>query len=255
MKTSKKSKPTPKVTEAQHKSNLQTIALFISGAVRTVLLSELTMRAADLCFVNEKDVFTTNPANTVPYRALHGAKDAAIVQIAGALNDENRIFSILEKIRQKGALILHRDAIGHPNMVSWHKPVNQQFIDDDRQWRDVKAALVWDMQRSVNELLTKVGGKIYIDEFAPGYENVAMLHLILNLSMKVPDSLNVAELQKHLVENIYPSYRTFLEKHPDGQLPGPKPRTTKDLAIALKIEQETNGDADEVQGAPPAPTS
>lgn len=251
MKTNKKSSLESKVTEAKHKNNLQDIALFISGHARTAMLSKIIMWAADLFFAKMKEAFTQNPANTAPYRALHASENEAIIQIAGILKDENHLFPILGTIRRKGDLISHRDVIGHPNVVAWRKPANQQFVDEDRQWRDLKAALVWDMQRSVNELLTEVGGKIYIDEFAPSYEYAAMLHLILELSMKVPVSLDIAELQKCLVEGFYPKYREFLEKHPDGRLPDSKDRTMKDLIAALKVDM----DADKPQTTSRATTS
>ena len=123
------------------------------------------MRAADLLFhtvhskaeleSSEDPQFWTNPANTLTYAAMKALEDTSIVHLAEVLR--NKAMAVPPEVRHVEALGLHRNAASHPYILKWRTKDMQDFHEQKRKYLDVRAALVWDMKRSVDELIVKAG--------------------------------------------------------------------------------------------------
>ncbi len=79
---------------AESLKNLALLSLFVSTHVRNAMEAALVTTAADAFFHQHADRvherFQTNPANTLPYRALDALKKRSIVTVAEILNDYPR---------------------------------------------------------------------------------------------------------------------------------------------------------------------
>lgn len=123
------------------------------------------MRAADLLFYEAQAraksegrtefEFWNNPANTITYSGMRALEEQSIVHLAEVLR--NPTLAVPPEVRHVKDLAHHRDAASHPYVLEWRKKEMQEFHDQKRKYRDVRAALVWDMKKSVDELLLKAG--------------------------------------------------------------------------------------------------
>jgi hypothetical protein len=161
--------------------------------------------------------FRTNPANTLPYRALAALERDCVVHIAEVLHDEHNLHPTTATIRGKDELKLHRDALSHPVTVKWRRKDGQEFFEQHRVWNDLRPAIVWDLQKSINEALLARGQNVHVDDVPVTTEMAATLHLILtsamNPGMPLPET---SEMMQYL-QAQRDKYLAILDKHPHGK--------------------------------------
>ena len=202
--------------------NLERLNLLIALEVRQAMQASIVMTAAVAVFARNRhhQWFIQNPANTLPFVALQALEKGATVTIAEVLKQEHGTFPGSMTIRRKADLIAHRNSISHPVTVKWHRPEMQAFSDEHREWLDLRPALIWDMQRSINEELKRPGRRVWNDEVDITHEMVMLLELIFKLSAR-PEALpylfaSTEEIQA-ILQGFRDNYLEFLVEHPDGR--------------------------------------
>jgi hypothetical protein len=196
-------------------TNLTWLETLLVMEVRTAMQAAIVTGAAKLVFVANKDGFRTNPANTLIHQALDALEERSVVHIAEML--KSNIVRVPASVRRKADLICHRDASSHPLIVQWRRPEMQQFHDEKRKWLDVRAALVWDFQQSVNELVVAKGGSPQTTTVDVTGGMVIALSGILRLSVnenaEIPSEPSLLES----LSRFRDQFLDFLVEHPDGR--------------------------------------
>ena len=147
-------------------------SVFIRLSVAEALQARLIMWAADLVFDGQADrerAFRTHPANTLPYRALRALEEKAIVHIVEALD-----------LPYTDDLRLHRVVLAHPSKVKFQRPEVQAFFEENRPWTD-RPQRIWDLQKSINRVLTEAGQPVHLESIVITMDMVAMLQTILRV--------------------------------------------------------------------------
>ena len=196
--------------------NLEMLNLLISLEVRLAMQAFIVISAAAAEFARQREWFVQNPANTLPFIALQALEKGATVTIAEVLKDEQNAFPVSVTIRRKVDLIAHRDSISHPVTVKWRRPEMQAFSEQGREWLELRAALIWDMQRSINEELKLAGRQTHNDEVVITPAMAMLLDLIFRLSAR-PEALPylcrpTEEIQASL-QRFRDAYLDFLVEH------------------------------------------
>ena len=198
-------------------SDLEILNLCIALDVQHVLQASMVTFAANHLFRREPTLFAWNPGNTLPYMALQALEERAIVDMAEVIKEKQNLVPEGTVIRRKLDLIAHRHGLSHPLTVKWDRPWMQTFFDQERQWRDLRPALVWDMQRSLNEELKK-HGRNTMNENVEVTDAMAMcLELILKLSMRDANSVPSARELLDRLRTFKDAYVTLLVENPDGK--------------------------------------
>lgn len=222
--------------------DLETLALFVELDVKTVVQAAIVTLNADLRFAQcdrKEELFAMNPANAVAYQAMHALEGQAIVRVAEALGKDAGLLPEGTDLRRKADLVCHRDAISHAYTTddAWRKKPMQEFAASDRQWLDRKAALVWDMWRSLNELLVECGLSPRDMTVGIGAQHAAIVHLIMRSAVKSDVPLpSETDILEHL-QKFRDDYIKRLEKAPDGRNPEAEARS---LARKEALRQRWN---------------
>jgi hypothetical protein len=140
----------------EKRKSLEMLELWLHWDVHTLIQSGFVRTVAMGFFFENQNDFYTNPANTLLYQSLQALEERAIVHISETLKDENAIFDLPGDLRGTLDLEFHRHALSHPRTVRWRKSGMQEFFDAKRHWKDNRPAIVWDLQRSINEEMVKV---------------------------------------------------------------------------------------------------
>jgi len=200
--------------------NLERLNILIALEVRQAMQASILMIAAAAPFAGNRKWFVQNPANTLPFAALQALEKGATVTIAEVLKAEHGTFPVTTTIRRKADLIAHRNSISHPVTVKWRRPEMQAFSDEHREWLDLRPALIWDMQRSINEELKRAGRRVLNDEIDITPEMAMLLELIFKLSAR-PEALSYLSASTEEIQAILQGFRDnyldFLVEHPDGR--------------------------------------
>jgi hypothetical protein len=195
---------------------LEMVKLCTSLEVQFALQCSIVTFAADHIFQRTRDSFTMNPGNTLPYMAIRALEERSIVHIAEALK-QKRLFPEGTAIRKRMDLIMHRHSLSHPLTIKWNQSWMQEFFDQRRMWRDLRPALVWDMQRSINDEFRRYGVTEENDNIYVTTAMAMCLELILKLSMRTTSSVpSLTELQEGL-QTFKDAYLQFLVENLDGQ--------------------------------------
>lgn len=199
--------------------NLEVLNLCMAMHVRHVVESTLVIMATDSLFRRSPEFFATNPANTLPQIALSALEEQSIVHIAEALKDEHKLRPIKTEIRRKKDLFLHRDGVSHPMTVVWRAADRQTFFDENRVWEDLRAALVWDMQQSVNEPLRAAGRTTHNEDIVITTHMAHMVEVIIRLSVTAQGARVVISIEEIpvLLERAKTAFMNFALEHPDGK--------------------------------------
>jgi hypothetical protein len=199
--------------------NLEIVNLFIATSVRHVVEATVVVIAADSLFKHTPDLFARNPANTLPYIALKALEEQSVVHIAEVLKDEHQLHPVAAHIRHKDDLFLHRDGVSHPMTVKWRRADRQAFFDDKRVRHDLRAALVWDMQRSINDAILVAGRKTRNTTITVTAQMAAMVETIVRLSVTEMGSQVVISCEEIplLLERAKNAFLNFVIEHPDGR--------------------------------------
>jgi len=201
---------------------LETLALFVGIDVKTVVQAAIVTLNADLRFEQcerKEELFATNPANGVAYQAMHALEGQAIVRVAEALGKDAGLLPEGTDLRRKADLVCHRDAISHAYTTgdAWRKKAMQEFAESDRQWLDRKAALVWDMWRSLDEVLVERGLERREMTVGIGSQHAAILHLIMRTSVKPDVEIPTEQSMLEHLQKFRDDYIKLLENAPDGR--------------------------------------
>lgn len=203
-------------------TGLGMLALFIETDVKTVVQAGIVTLNADLRFAQcdrKEEVFAMNPANAVAYQAMRALEHQAIVRVAEALGKDAQLLPEGTTLRRNADLVWHRDAISHAYTAddAWRRKPMREFAASDRQWLDRKAALVWDMWRSLNELLFERGLPSRGMTVGLGAQHAGLVHSIMRASVK-PDVVlpSEDEIIEHL-QKFRDDYIKLLERAPDGR--------------------------------------
>jgi hypothetical protein len=163
-------------------SRLNTFGSVLAGDAGTALQAAYVTTIADLFFTTHpKEKFRTNPANTLAYRAVDALLGRSVVNLAELLKDENDAWRYPRTIRHRD-LNLHRHAISHPMTVDWTHANMKRFVAAQRDWKEYRPALVWDVWTSAAEELAKIGCQVRLPKIDPSPEMSRLLHHILDWS-------------------------------------------------------------------------
>jgi DNA-binding PadR family transcriptional regulator len=201
--------------------NLSTLALFIANDVRDVVTASFVTFLADVWIAQfstdeQRRRFRTHPANSIIYQGLKALEERGIVRVHERLKDEHGLLRIAATVRRKGDVRLHRLALSHPATIDWQDRKMQVFAEAGREGYDWRPALVWDLQRSINEELRKHGRQPHIETVPVSYDMAVGLHAILNLSRHPSYEIpSVNDLFVYMDREVL-KYQAALEKHPDG---------------------------------------
>jgi hypothetical protein len=102
----------------------------------------------------------------MPYAALRALEESTVVHIVETLKYVQKLKPTNARLRGLGTLELHRHAVSHPAKVKWETAEMQAFFDQGRRWKNFPPALVWDLQRSINEALRTAGLKPYNEDIS-----------------------------------------------------------------------------------------
>jgi hypothetical protein len=204
--------------------DLETLVLFVDSDVKTVVQAALvtldvTLRFERLTPEQKRALYVTNPANTVAFQAMRALEDQAIVRVAEALGKEAKLLPRGTELPAKVALVHHRNAISHPYIVVWTSPGMQPFFDANRQWHDIRAAIVWDVWRSLNDELVKLGKPARDMTVGIYWQHAALVHHILRASLR-PEYHAAIPSEQSILDHL-PRFRDdflkLLVEKPDGR--------------------------------------
>lgn len=187
--------PDHRLDESQ---SLALLSAVISVDVICAMRSAIVTGAAALQFHNQRDWFATHPGNSLTWMALDALEERCVVRISERLKDEARALTIPTEVRRKSDLRLHRHAVSHPLTLTWRDKDMQRFQLEQQRQPDFRPALVWDLQRSVNDLLRSRGLTPGVEEIDVAPEMVLSLCTILRFSMRPEASARLPSEPEHL---------------------------------------------------------
>jgi hypothetical protein len=197
--------------------NLDVVAQFISPYVAQALQASMVELYVMGLFSSNKEHYAGHPMNSMHGSALHALQQQSLVHIDAVL--QSPVLQPLPvKVRRKFDLMLHRNKIAHPLEVKWRKAMSK-FINEKRDLYDYKPALIWDMQRSVNDELRQRGMRVHNEAVSVTWDMAVMTEVITRAALK-PESAHravpAADLLPYL-RRFAPRYLLELEKMPDGR--------------------------------------
>jgi hypothetical protein len=113
----------------------------------------------------------------------------------------------------------HRDAICHPLTHHLDRKGVVQFVDERRDTHDLRAALVWEIHRSLNEALTAAGDPHSDLDISIRGDVTYQLDALLRPCWKPGVSPASEQALKEWLEETWLKDRVAFEKYPDGQFP------------------------------------
>jgi hypothetical protein len=133
---------------------LEIFNLSLSIFVLRAFQSSIVTNAINLTFHTKTGHFATNPANTLHFAALKSIENEAIINIAESIKNTAILKELNIEIKNKKALIGHRNILSHPSTIVWNDSNTQSLFQKNEQYSGLKIALIYDMQRSLNQQLT-----------------------------------------------------------------------------------------------------
>lgn len=201
--------------------NLTLIAMFAELPIMNALSASFVMWVAEAFFGQDQQRFRTHVANTLPFRALRALEERSVVELAEVLRDEQGRLAV--PLRGRDALLRHRDLISHPMTLQWRRPDRQQAADNGHRWSPIRAGLVWDVLKSINEALRAQGGEARVSDVPITHEMAVQLLAILELAGMAEDHLPPEQLLVPFLVRERAGFIRVLEAHPDGVPPGQVP--------------------------------
>ena len=197
------------------------LTLLIANDVRNAMCAAYVTSVASAWFDQTPDDekrrrFKSHPSNSIIYSGLKALEGQSVVRVHEMLADEHGLHPIDAEIRGRAELRLHRLAASHPATVKWRDGKMQTFADADRDLYDWRAAILWDVQRALNEELVKIGRQPQVTEIPVSYDMAVSLHAILDLSREAACQIPTAQEIFVLLQRDAAKFQAQLEKHPDG---------------------------------------
>lgn len=208
-------------TQDPEARDLNLVAMFAELPIINALSAGFVTWAAEAFFYQDQQRFRTHVANTLPFRALRALEERSVVELAEVVRDEQRRLPV--PIRGRDALLRHRDLISHPMTVRWRKPDRQQAADDGHRWSPIRAGLVWDVLKSINEALRARGEEVRVSDVPITHEMAVLLLTILKLAGTADDHLPPEQLLVPFLVRERAGFIRVLEAHPDGVPPSRVP--------------------------------
>ena len=141
--------------------NLEVVALFISSSVQQALQASVVELYSIQIFASDKERYRTHPMNCLHGAGLRAIQQQSLLHIDAVLQSP-QLQPLPVQVRRKFDLMLHRNKIAHPLEVKWRKAMSE-FVQEKRDLYDYKPALIWDMQRSINDALRARGMRVHND--------------------------------------------------------------------------------------------
>lgn len=205
--------------------DLETLALFVDLDVKSAVQAAIVTLNVTLRFEQletaerKKQLYVTNPANTVAFRAMVALEERSVVHVAEAFGRDAGLLPEGTEIRAKADLVCHRDSISHAYTVRWRKPAMQAFADASRHWTDRRAAIVWDAWRSLNDELARRGKPQRDMTVVIGWQHAALVHHMLRASVR-PEFHGQMPTEESILEHLQKFRDDFLDllvEKPDGR--------------------------------------
>jgi hypothetical protein len=219
---------------------LKTAREFTADQVETVIKAHLIRRVADFLLRAAPELFAHLYYNSPLFPLLRSHADAALVRMHAMLcgralcrdcrpnerkqpgcTNENCGRSWTDGFPIRGLVDLtnHRDAICHPFAHQLTRKRVVKFTEDRRHTRDLQAALVWDIHRSLNEALTAAGDPHSDLDIAVRGDTTYQLDVILRRCWKPGVAPASEQALKDWLEEAWRKDRAAFARYPDGQLP------------------------------------
>ena len=162
--------------------NLEILNTGICLHVYNALCSSLVTNYVQLIFQNNKAAYWNNTANNLIYAGQKALEEQSIIQMVEWIKGNDRDLPPSLNIAHKADLICHRDYLSHPYLPKYF-PRMEKFIEQRRHWFDFRPALIWQMQKSINECLEQHKLRIQNSEVAVRPDMVLMVEGILKVSI------------------------------------------------------------------------
>jgi len=193
-------------------------SIWVQNALRAGLVTYLALKI----FYDERyrHMFRSHPGNFVTFSALKALEENCIVYCCELAQRSYPDMTGEVPFRRAAELLAHRTAISHPGRWKWSKEWMQKFHDAKRHEYDLRAAVLWDFQRSLNELAVAEGSPTHNEDILVTGELTALLDLILRCSMTIEagQALPALTAFHEQLPIARTQYIRLLEKYPDGQL-------------------------------------
>ena len=203
---------------------LQQLPLRIAMDVIEFFRAALVRFSVDMLFGNRPDWFTTHPSNLLTYQALVATEQASIVRIYSALNHKEgaKGLTLPAGLRRKLDLGHHRHFITHPFMGTedWGDPAMKEFAKQRRGETDLRAALVLDLVRSIEEERAAHGVTEYpmdLDRVDVNIEMAELHRLILGFCLKPGTEIPTREDSTKGLQILRARWMALLAERPDGK--------------------------------------
>lgn len=201
------------------RADLEILANGLAIHVRHAVQAAIVTTAARAQFHENRAWFRTHPANTFTYAAMRALEEQSIVSISEQVAEYEHVWGAFPSLRRKRALKKHRHAISHPAKFAWGEAYMREFHADGRADVEMRTALVWDLQKSIDERLVELGGKAQLGGVDVLIGMASASRQIQRSSLK-PEHLHgqpdegayLAPLQRYR-----DSFIEFLERHPSGE--------------------------------------
>jgi hypothetical protein len=198
-------------------------SIWIDRALQAGLVTYVTLNLFYEDRVREEPRFRAHPANFLVFGGMLALEEQCVVRVCEVLEAVFPNMTGDVPFRRAGELLAHRTAISHPGRSEWKKQWMQAFHDDGRHKYDLRAAILWDLQRSLNEISCTPGTPQFMPRNASirvTNEATAVLVHMLRCAMTqgaIAHLPNPLELQRQLNEASR-AYIELLEKHPTGRV-------------------------------------
>ncbi|HZL16670.1 MAG TPA: hypothetical protein VFG23_02870 [Polyangia bacterium] len=207
--------------------NLEVVAQFISDDVQYIVQASMVRMYALGKFSEDKEhkFFRCHPWNGLHAAALGALEERCVVHMSEVLKAQPLSLLSVKGLAQKATIRLHRIAISHPLDYKWSEAAMAPFKKANRDYKDVRAALAWNMQRDINDALRPTGKRLYNETIPVTWEMALMLENIFRACLR-PEELSFVPATKEIFDALGvfrdKKFVAFLETMPDGQR-APKP--------------------------------
>jgi hypothetical protein len=197
--------------------NLEVVALFISDSVQQALQASVVEVYSIQIFASDKEKYRTHPMNCLHGAGLRAIQQQSLLHIDAVLQSP-QLQPLPVKVRRKFDLMLHRNKIAHPLEVKWRKAMSK-FLQEKRDLYDYKPALIWDMQRSINDELRARGMRVRNESVVVTYDMAVTVEVMARATYRpdVEQDIPPAAGLMPYLERFAALYTQELEKIPDGK--------------------------------------
>ena len=203
---------------------LEQLPLRIAVDVIEFFRAALVRFSADMFYGNRPDAFRMHASNLLTYQALVAREQASIVRIYSALNPKEGASNLTlpEGLRRTLDLRHHRLFIAHPFKADedWWEPEMKEFVSQQRGEKDVRAALMLDLVRSLEEERKARGVTAYpmdLDKIDVTIEMAELHRLILGFTLNPGSEVPSRDEAAKGLQILRDRWVAYLAEVPDGK--------------------------------------